>query len=96
MLGDRPALSPAEIFYQRMLAGDPAEAAEKAEEVLKERSLSAYYDEVALEGLRIARVDAVRGVLDDARLIRIRDTVAEVVDDLSDHRQLDTRKRHYR
>jgi predicted PurR-regulated permease PerM len=85
MLGDRPALSPPEVFYQRVLAGDPAEAADKAEEVLKERSLSAYYDEVALEGLRLARVDAVRGVLDDARILRIRDTVREVVDDLSDH-----------
>ena len=31
MFGDRPALSPPEIFYQRMLAGDPTEAAEKAE-----------------------------------------------------------------
>src|ERR1700761_7339264 len=40
MFGDRPALSPPEIFYQRMLAGDPTEAAEKAEEFLKERSLS--------------------------------------------------------
>ena len=38
MFGDRPALSPPEIFYQRMLAGDPAEAAEKAEEFLKELS----------------------------------------------------------
>jgi hypothetical protein len=85
MLGDRPALSPPEIFYQRVLAGDPAEAADKAEEVLKERSLSAYYDEVALEGLRLARADAVRGVLDDARLDRIRDTVREVVEDLEDH-----------
>ncbi len=85
MLGDRPALSPPEIFYQRVLAGDPAEAAEKAEEVLKERSLSAYYDEVALQGLRLARADAVRGVLDDARLSRILETVREVVDDLSDH-----------
>jgi hypothetical protein len=47
MFGDRPALSPPEIFYQRMLAGDPTEAAEKAEEFLKERSLSSYYDEVA-------------------------------------------------
>ena len=37
MFGDRPALSPPEIFYQRMLAGDPTEAAEKAEEFLKER-----------------------------------------------------------
>jgi predicted PurR-regulated permease PerM len=85
MLGDRPALSPPEIFYQRVLAGDPAEAADKAEEVLKERSLSAYYDEVALEGLRLARADAVRGVLDDARLNGIRDTVREVVEDLEDH-----------
>ena len=40
MFGDRPALSPPEIFYQRMLAGDPTEASEKAEEFLKERSLS--------------------------------------------------------
>jgi hypothetical protein len=40
MFGDRPALSPPEIFYQRMLAGDPTEAAEKAEEFSKERSLS--------------------------------------------------------
>src|ERR1700719_245065 len=39
MFGDRPALSPPEIFYQRMLAGDPTEAAEKAEQFLKERSL---------------------------------------------------------
>src|SRR5829696_9415524 len=85
MLGDRPALSPPEIFYQRVLAGDPAEAADKAEEVLKERSLSTYYDEVALQGLRLAQADAVRGVLDLERLNRIRDTVREVVDDLSDH-----------
>src|SRR5258706_15153256 len=57
MFGDRPALSPPEIFYQRMLAGDPTEAAEKAEEFLKERSLSSYYDDVALKGLQLAQVD---------------------------------------
>jgi predicted PurR-regulated permease PerM len=85
ILGDRPALSPPEIFYQRMLAGDPAEAADVAEEFLKERSLSVYYDEVALAGLRLARVDALRGVLDEARLERMRGTVEELVDDLSDH-----------
>ena len=88
MLGDRPALSPPEIFYQRVLAADPAETADKAEEMLKERSLSAYYDEVALEGLRLAQADARRGLLDEERLNRIRDTVREVVDDLSDHDDL--------
>ena len=29
MFGDRPALSPPEIFYQRMLAGDPTEASKR-------------------------------------------------------------------
>ncbi|TCR63173.1 AI-2E family transporter [Bosea sp. BK604] len=85
LLGDRPALSPPEIFYQRILAGDPSEAADTAEEVLKERSLSSYYDEVALEGLHLARVDVLRGALDAERLNVILESVREVVDDLSDH-----------
>src|ERR1700761_5726678 len=84
MFGDRPALSPAEIFYQRMLAGDPTEAAEKAEEFLKERSLSSYYDDVAMKGLQLAQSDLDRNALDQSRLIRIRDTVLEFANDLSD------------
>jgi predicted PurR-regulated permease PerM len=84
MFGDRPALSPPEIFYQRMLAGDPTEAAEKAEEFLKERSLASYYDEVALKGLQLAQADAERGALDHERLIKIRDAVSEFAGDLSD------------
>ncbi|MBR0951995.1 AI-2E family transporter [Bradyrhizobium canariense] len=84
MFGDRPALSPPEIFYQRMLAGDPAEAAEKAEEFLKERSLASYYDEVALKGLQLAQIDAARGALDPERLIKIRDAVREFSGDVAD------------
>jgi len=84
MFGDRPALSPPEIFYQRMLAGDPTEAAEKAEEFLKERSLASYYDEVALKGLQLAQADAERGALDQERLRKIRDAVSEFAGDLSD------------
>jgi predicted PurR-regulated permease PerM len=84
MFGDRPALSPPEIFYQRMLAGDPTEAAEKAEEFLKERSLASYYDEVALKGLQLAQADADRGALDQERLAKIRDAVSEFASDLSD------------
>jgi predicted PurR-regulated permease PerM len=84
LLGDRPPLSAPEIFYQRVLAGDPAEATDKAEEVLKERSLSAYYDEVALEGLRLAAADVARGVLNVERQTQILETVREVLDDLSD------------
>jgi predicted PurR-regulated permease PerM len=84
MFGDRPALSPPEIFYQRMLAGDPTEAAEKAEQFLKERSLASYYDEVALKGLQLAQVDAERGALDQERLTKIRDAVSEFASDVAD------------
>jgi predicted PurR-regulated permease PerM len=84
MFGDRPALSPPEIFYQRMLAGDPTEASEKAEEFLKERSLTSYYDEVALKGLQLAQADAERGALDHQRLTKIRDAVSEFANNLSD------------
>jgi predicted PurR-regulated permease PerM len=83
IFGDRPALSPSEMFYQRMLAGDPTEAAGKAEEFLKEKSLSSYFDEVALRGLQLAQVDAKRGTLDQARMTKIRDAVTEFASDLS-------------
>ena len=84
MFGDRPALSPPEIFYQRMLAGDPTEASDKAEEFLKERSLSSYYDEVALRGLQLAQADAERGALDHERLTKIRDAVSEFANNISE------------
>ena len=83
IFGDRPALSPPEMFYQRMLAGDATEAAEKAEEFLKEKSLSSYFDEVALKGLLLAQADAKRGALDQARMTKIRDAVTEFASDLS-------------
>jgi hypothetical protein len=50
MFGDEPPLTPAELIYQRMLARDPIEAADQARVVLKEKPLTAYYDEVLLEG----------------------------------------------
>lgn len=83
--GDEPALTPEENFYQRMLAGDPHEAADQAEQILKERPLSAFYDEVAIPGLALAQTDLKRGLLEADKLTFIRDTVQEVVDDLGDH-----------
>ncbi len=85
MFGDQPALSPPELVYQRMLARDPVEAAEQAQKFLKDKPLVAYYDEVLLEGLRLAQADADRGSLDDERKLHIRDAVAEIVDDLGSH-----------
>ncbi len=89
LLGDRPALTPAESFYQRMLADDPDEAIDQAELLLKERSLSSYYDEVALKGLQLAANDASRGVLQPDKLERIKNAVHSLVADLSDHGDTD-------
>jgi hypothetical protein len=85
MLGDRPALTPVESFYQRILAGDADEAQDHAESLLKERSLSTYYDEVALKGLQLAVNDSQRGVLDDAQLDRIKSTIKFLVEGLASH-----------
>ena len=85
MFGDRPPLTPPELAYQRMLADDPVEAAEQAQEVLKEKALADYYQDVLIEALKLAEVDARRGSLDQELMLRIRDAAAEIVDDLSTH-----------
>ena len=85
LLGDRPALTPVESFYQRILAGDPDEAQDQAELLLKDRSLSTYYEEVALEGLRLAANDAQRGVLRGEQLDRVKNATKELVSELAVH-----------
>jgi predicted PurR-regulated permease PerM len=85
MLGDQPPLTPPQLTYQRMLAGDPIEAAEQARAFLKNATLETYYDEILLNGLRLAAVDRRQGHLDDDRLDRILDTVADLTDDLASH-----------
>ena len=82
ILGDRPALGPQEIFYQRMLAGDPAEAIEQGRLFLKERALVTYYDEVVLASLRMAQEDAARGSLDRERQGQVGQSVRNVVETL--------------
>ena len=85
LLGDQPALTPAESFYQRILAGDADEALDQAEVLLRERSLSSYYDEVALKGLQLAANDSIRGVLTAEQLHNIQDAIDGIVVDLASH-----------
>jgi predicted PurR-regulated permease PerM len=85
MLGDQPPLTPAQLVYQRMLAGDPMEASEQARNYLKDASLEDYYDTILLGGLRLAEADAQLGRLDDERTDRILSTVKEMIDDLETH-----------
>ncbi|KQN74715.1 AI-2E family transporter [Sphingomonas sp. Leaf62] len=88
LLGDRPALTPVESFYQRMLAEDPDEALDQAEGQLAERSLTAYYDEVALAALKLAAADVERGAITRDRATRVVDSMLVLVGEL--HGQEDT------
>ncbi len=84
LLGDRPALTPVEGFYQRILAGDADEAMDQAEMLLGECSLTDYYDQVALKGLQLAAGDVQRGVMTAERLATIKETILELIEDLDE------------
>ncbi len=85
LLGDAPPLTAQETFYQRMLAGDPREAAAQAKPYLKRDAIANYYDDVALEALRRAHVDVARGDLDESRLEALTQSTARLVAWLSTH-----------
>lgn len=83
LLGDRPALTPVENFYQRILAGDPDEARDYAERLLKDRPLISYYDDVAIKGLQLASRDARRGAISEEKLETIKSAVDDLILDLA-------------
>ncbi len=89
LLGDRPALTPVETFYQRLLAHDPDEVQEQAEQLLQTRSLSAYYDGVARQGLELAANDILRGAFSQAQVARLRADLATLIEELDGFDDID-------
>jgi len=87
LLGDRPALTQAEHFYQRILAEDLDELEEQAEEILKDLPLTSYYDDVVMRALELAAHDAARGLLNEQHLARIEATLLELATDLDEYDQ---------
>ncbi len=85
MMGDQPALTPAESFYQRLIAGDPAEILDQADLQLKEKTLTQYYDDVALQGLVLAQLDVTRGELSAAREVLLFDGVKDLIEGLAEY-----------
>jgi predicted PurR-regulated permease PerM len=83
LLGDQPALTPPESFYQRLIAGDPAEIIEQAERQLQDIDLPTYLDDVALPGLVLAQLDVSSGELSPERQALVIDGVNELTDGLS-------------
>jgi len=84
LLGDQPALTPPQSFYQRLIAGDPAEIIDQAERQLKDIELIDYYDDVALPGLVLAQRDVINGELPAERQTFLVDGVSELIDGLVD------------
>ena len=85
LLGDRPALSEVNRFYQRTLANDPDEALDQAEKMLGDRSLVDYYDSVVLPGLKLAVADEARGTISPQRAAEMTQSILAVIGDLEQH-----------
>jgi predicted PurR-regulated permease PerM len=88
LLGDEPALDPEVKFYQRLLARDPDEATELAEEYLEDGSLDKLYDSVILPALVHAEQDRLRGSLDGATVQGIAEDTIGVIEELEEEHLL--------
>ena len=82
MLGDRQVLPDEAKIYQRLLARDPIEAAEIAEDKLSECSLPELCDRFLLPSLSLAEQDRQRGTLNPEGRQTVTDGMAALMDEL--------------
>ncbi|MGF7208128.1 putative PurR-regulated permease PerM [Skermanella aerolata] len=87
MFGNDPVLPTETRFYQRLLARDPEEAAELAEQAFPDKPLPHVYDHVVIPALHLAETDRQRDALGDevqASIAEGVDSVIEAMDDYED------------
>jgi predicted PurR-regulated permease PerM len=84
LFGNEPVLEPHARMYQRLLAGDPDEATDHAEEMLEEKYLFQFYDQVAIPALLLGEQDRGRGVMDDEQRRQVADSAMTLVANLDD------------
>lgn len=84
LLGNEAVLEPHEKLYQRLLAGDPSEATDNAEDYLEEQYLVDYYEKVGLPALLLAEIDRQRGVMSEKQMHMLATNCRALVDNLSD------------
>ncbi|MBY3021694.1 AI-2E family transporter [Rhizobium leguminosarum] len=84
VFGSDPVLDPKERLYQRLLAGDPDEATDYAEEFLEEDYLEDYYGKVAIPALLLAEKDRRRGVLTAEQMEQVFGTAITLVSNLAE------------
>lgn len=81
LLGSEPVLLPEERFYQRLLAGNVAEAVELSESELKDGNATEFFDRVALPALRLAAADLERDSSDLGRRRNVVEALNGVVEE---------------
>lgn len=85
LLGNAPVLEPHARVYQRLLAGDPDEAADYAEDYLEDAYLVDFYEKVGIPALLLAEQDRQRGVMTEERQSLFARSAAALVEDLEDN-----------
>lgn len=82
LLGDLPALTMPQHFYQRALSGDSDEIIASARVFLKRKSFAAYCDVVLLPALQLTRIDLVNGLISPAQQVIVRTAILRVIESL--------------
>ena len=87
LVGDRAALTPPIMYYQRLLARDQGEAEDLVQEYLQEHSMNEVYDEVIAPALLLAWQDRRQGTLGAQDRTFVLQATKEIMEDVLTSRQ---------
>ena len=82
LLGDTPALSMSERFYQRAISGDHEEILAAAHTYLKRRSFARYCDKILMPALQLAAADRSKHSITPQQQAMVKGTIARVIESL--------------
>jgi len=82
LLGDTPALSMSERFYQRAMVGDDEEIVAAARAYMKRKSFARYCDKILIPALQLAAADRGKHSITPEQEAAARSTIARVIESL--------------
>ena len=85
LLGEIPALTLPQNFYQRALSGDTQEIISSARRMLKRRSFAAYCDNVLVPALHLARADLDSKTISKSEQLKVANAIAAVMEALGEN-----------
>jgi len=85
LLGEIPALTLPQNFYQRALSGDTQEIIASARQILKRKSFAAYCDSVLVPALHLARADLDANAIGKSEQLKVGSAIASVIEALGEN-----------